>query len=198
MKTTLFKIGEIPDPKKGFKPGFLVMREVGNFFKEAICKELDKLEANTVLEIDFTDVRFMDISCADEIVVKVLARLEAGEFPERFIVLSHIEEQHRENIGTALIVRKKAIIVKEEDGWSLLGELVDSHRKALFKVMESKSITSRKLQEKMGYKEINEASSKLVILYKRCLIAHFPYRKAVRGGGRQFEYLSLLHNEGGG
>ena len=190
LKTIPFKVEAVGAPNK--EKDLLIMREIGKKTKEAICKKLSELERNTVLEMDFSSIRFIDVSCADEVVVKVLSRLEAGEYPDRFIILSHINAQHRENIETALKVAKKAVIIKEEGGYRILGELVNSYRKALSKVMELGSITARDLQEKMGYNTVNQASTKLIFIYQRCLIAREPYREAVRGGGRQFRYFSLL------
>ena len=45
----------------------------------------------------------------------------------------------------------------------------------------------------MRYTTINEASTKLTTLYRRRLVGREPFRQAVRGGGRQFRYLSLLN-----
>jgi len=193
LKIIPFKVEAVGAPKKDL----LIMREIGEKTKEAICRRISRLEPNSVLEMDFSSIRFMDVSCADEIVVKVLARLEAGEFPDRFIILSRINAQHRENIETALEVAKKAVIVKENKGWSLMGELVNSYREALSTIMELGSVTARELQQEMGYNTVNEASTKLIFIYQRCLIAREPYREAVRGGGRQFRYLSLLQGNGG-
>ena len=193
LKTIPFKVEAVGAPNN--ERDFLIMRRIGEKTKEAICRKLSKFETNTVLEMDFSSIRFIDVSCADEVVVKVMARLEAGEYPDRFIILSHIDTQHRENIETALKVAKKAVIVKENGGWSLLGELVNSYRKALSKVMELGSITARELQEEMDYNTVNQASTKLIFIYQRCLIAREPYREAVRGGGRQFRYLSLLRGK---
>ena len=193
LKTIPFKVEAVGASKN--ERDLLTMRRVGEKTKEAICRKLSQLERNTVLEMDFSSIRFIDVSCADEVVVKVMARLEAGEYPDRFIILSHIDTQHRENIETALKVAKKAVIVKENEGWSLLGELVNSYRKALSKVMEFGSITARELQKEMGYNTVNQASTKLIFIYQRCLIAREPYREAVRGGGRQFRYLSLLQGK---
>ena len=185
-----FAVKAVGTPKE-YK-NLLIMRETGEKTKEAIAKKLSEIKPNTMLELDFSSIEFMDVSCADEVVVKVLARLEAGEYPDRFIILSHLDDQHRENIETALRVSKKAVIVKEESGWSILGELINSYREALSKVVEHGTITANELQRAMQYNTINEASTKLSYLYQRCLVAREPHREAVRGGGRQFRYLSLL------
>ncbi len=172
--------------------GFLIGREEGKKIKEAICKQLEGLTPNTVLQLDFGRVEFVDVSCADEIVVKVLARLQAGEFPDKFFILSNIKAQHRENVETALEIAEKAVIVKELKSFSILGKLMNSYRQALEEVMRRGAITARELQQALKYSTVNEASTKLSYLYQQCLIAREPFRRPVRGGGRQFRYLSLL------
>lgn len=172
--------------------GFLIGREEGVRLKEALCQQLDGLEPNTVLALDFSAIEFVDVSCADELVVKVLARLQAGEFPDRFLLLTGLKPQHRENVEAALAVGGKAVLVQSAREWLILGNLIHSYREALAVVNAQRTITARELFEAMGYETINEASTKLSALYKLRLIAREPYRRPVRGGGRQFRYLSLL------
>lgn len=172
--------------------GFLIGRQEGAALKEALCRRLEGLEANTVLVLDFSQVTFVDVSCADELVVKVLARLQAGEFPDRFLLLTGLKPQHRENVEAALAVGGKAVLVQEDRDWTVLGELIASYREALAVINERGALTARELFEAMAYQTINEASTKLSALYKLCLVAREPYRRPVRGGGRQFRYLSLL------
>lgn len=172
--------------------GFLIGRQEGARLKELICEKLEQQEPCSVLELDFSKVEFVDVSCADELVVRVLARLQAGEFPNRFLVLRGLKPQHRENVEAALAVGSKAVYAQTETGWTPLGELISSYREALEAVDQKQQITARELFETMGYETINESSTKLSALYKLCLIGREPYRRPVRGGGRQFRYLSLL------
>lgn len=174
------------------EPGLLVTREVGDDTKEAVCRQLAALTLNTVMELDFSNIRFIDVSCADEVVVRVSARLEAGEFPDRFMILTNVQEQHTENIHVALKVAKKAVLVRNERGRQILGELITSFRDALESVIESKEITAKELQQKMGYATINQASTVLTSLYDKRLVARIPFPQPVQGGGRQFKYLSLV------
>ncbi len=174
------------------QPGLLVTREVGDDTKEAICRQLKVLPLNTVMELDFLNIRFIDVSCADEVVVRVLAELEVGELPDRFMILTNVQEQHVENIDVALKVAKKAVLARTEQEWRIFGELAKSLHDALKQVIEAKEITARELQTRMGYTTINQASTVLVSLYEKRLVAREPFRESVPGGGRQFKYLSLV------
>lgn len=170
----------------------LVTRKRGREYKEKVWREIERMEPNTVLKLDFSNIKFVDASCADEAVVRILARLEAGESPNKYMILSNVRQQHKENIDTALNIAKKAVIVSNEGKWDLLGELVKSHQEVLAYVIKRNNITARELKEKMGYRSVNQASARLGALYKKRLIAREPYRRPVPGGGRQFRYLSLL------
>jgi len=188
LKKVSFKVKEGGSVNRGF----LMTRERGRKTKEVIWAKISELSPKTILEMDFSNIKFMDVSGADEVVVKITARLEAGECPDRFIVLSHVDLQHKENIETALKVNKKAVIVKEDGNWYIWGYLTSSDKEIIHKITEKGSMTAREIQEEMNYKTVNEASTKLGLLYKKCLIAREPYREAVVGGGRQFRYISLI------
>ena len=171
--------------------GLLIGKEIGEEIRNRIGKKLSELEYNTVLEIDFGAIRHVDASCANVIIVNILRRLESGEYPDRFIILSNVGDQHREDIEYPLKVAGKAVVVKEDDGWSVLGVLINSYREALDKVMELGSVTARELQKAMGYNKVNEASTKLSYMYQKSLIAREP------SGGRRFRYFSLIQEDKG-
>lgn len=172
--------------------GILVTREEGRTIKEKICSQLENMNEQHVLVIDLSAVDFIDASCADEIVVKVLARIEAGEFPDRFVLYRNIANQHRENIHLALIVADKFILAVGKRKGIILGKIGEGYRRAFIEIIRRKETTAKELQEVMEYKTVNEASTKLAWLYKRGYIAREPYRQPVQGGGRQFKYISLL------
>jgi hypothetical protein len=171
----------------------LIGRDEGERIKELVCQQLKWLNAPGVLCVSFARTQFVDISGADEVVVKVLARLEAGEYPDRFLVLSALSAQHRENIEMALTVANRAVVVDlGTRGWTILGELNSGLRKVLAFIAEKRGATARELVEKLGIEPVNTASTRLVQLYEAGLVAREPYREPVRGGGRQFRYLPLV------
>ncbi len=163
--------------------------------RKELYKRLYELPPNTVEELDFSNAGVVDICFATKVVVQPLARLEAGEVPERFIILSNLNESQRKNIHTALLVAQKAILEKTPDGWDILGELLKDYREVVEVIIHKGSITARELLQERKYRDINVASTKLVAVYGHRLIAREPYREACRGGGRQFRYLSLLNNK---
>ncbi len=171
----------------------LIGRVEGERVKDLVWRALKDLGPNAVLCLDFSRIRFLDVSGADEVVVKVLARLVAGEHPNRFILLKGIGPHQRENIDTALEVAKRVVLVDLGHGcWGLLGHLNAALRRVLQYIGSEGAATARELVDKLGIDPVNTASTRLVQLYREGLVAREPWREPVRGGGRQFRYLALL------
>src|SRR5687767_16003628 len=61
----------------------LVTRETGRFIREAIEARLEREPEGTVVAMDFSHVGIIDFSCADEIISKLLARLQSSEYGDR-------------------------------------------------------------------------------------------------------------------
>jgi DNA-binding MarR family transcriptional regulator len=180
------------EPEKGLLAG----RPEGERVKELVSYELKSLSPGSVLSLSFARAEFVDVSGADEVVVKVLARIEAGEFPDRFLTLSALKPQHLENIKMALDVAKKAVIVDLAPWrWTLTGELNAALRRVLAFIAEKGAATARELVEKLGIEPVNTASTRLVQLYESGLVAREPHREPVRGGGRQFRYYPLVRGQ---
>lgn len=184
LKFTL-EVGEGPEK------GLLLTREAAEKTREAIFRKLSGLDADTVLDIDLSSIKYMDGSNAGGWLVMVLKSLELGLYPGVFIVLSNVKDQHRGNMELALRAAGRAVIVREDDGCTILGELMESYKVALHKVMEMGSATARELQKAMDYNTVNEASTKLSSLYKQRLVAR------EEAAGKSFRYISLFHREGG-
>lgn len=172
--------------------GLLIGREEGERVKDLLCRHLKGLPRMTVVRLDFREIRFVDVSGADEVVVRVLARILAGEFPDRFLTLSGVGVQHRENIEAALEAAKRAVIVVlSQSKWTVLGSINSALRRVLAFVGEHGAATAREVVDKLGIEPVNTASTRLAQLYQEGLVAREPWREPVRGGGRQFRYLAL-------
>jgi hypothetical protein len=174
----------------------LIGREEGERVKEAVCQRLKQLSALSILTLSFNRVKFMDISGADEVVAKVLARLAAGEFPDRFVTLASLKVQHRENIEMALEVAGRAVVVDlGQRRWTILGHLNAALRRVLAYIADKGAATARELVDRLDIEPVNTASTRLVQLYSEGLVAREPWREPVRGGGRQFRYRPLVRGK---
>lgn len=168
----------------------LVTRETGRSIREAIEARLEREPEGTVVAMDFSHVDIIDFSCADEVISKLVARLQSQEYGDKYVVLLGLTPTHEENIAVALERKKLAVLVSHADGsWRLLGSLNPYLNEALQIVMEQKEITARDLAD--GSKvEISLASTKLLNLFKARLVQRSSER--LPDGGRQFIYRSLL------
>jgi hypothetical protein len=168
----------------------LVTRETGRFFREAIEARLEREPEGTVVAMDFSHVGIIDFSCADEIISKLVARLQSLEYGDKYVVLQGLTPTHEENITVALERKKLAVLVSRADGsWRLLGSLNPYLNEALQFVMRQKEITARDLADETQV-EISLASTKLLNLFKARLVQRSSER--LPDGGRQFIYRSLL------
>lgn len=170
--------------------GYLLTAEVGARTREQIYGTFTQLQPNTVLELDFSSIKYMDASASTEILVKMLRRLESGECRNRFFILSHVKGHVLGEMRYALKLGQRAVIVLQDEGWYIVGSMFPGDKSVLTAVVEMGSVRARELQEALGYKTVNEASTRLSSLYSRCLLAREPI------DGRKFRYFSLLQGYG--
>jgi hypothetical protein len=158
--------------------------------RESIEARLEREPEGTVVALDFSHVGIVDFSCADEVIGKLVARLQSLEYGDKYVILHGLTPTHEENIAVALERKKLAVLVSRPDGaWRLLGTLNPYLNEALQFVMAQRDITARDLADKTDV-EISLASTKLLNLYKARLVQRSSER--LPDGGRQFIYRSLL------
>jgi hypothetical protein len=94
---------------------------------EALLRESDRALA----VIDFSHVRMIDFSCADEVVAKLLLRY-CDDFPPReaYFIFRGLSEAHWDAIEVVLEQRGLALLVEDEHGLELRGAVTDDERRA--------------------------------------------------------------------
>jgi hypothetical protein len=113
----------------------LVTRPTGRAIRTGVESQLAEMEgapAPCLSILDFSQVRVLDYSCADEIVAKLLLRFLGEERPgDAFFVVRGIQEHHEEAIE-AVLERHSLLLVAEDDAGvvKLLGEPDPVHRAA--------------------------------------------------------------------
>ena len=168
----------------------LVTRETGRDIRESIEARLEREPEGAVIALDFSHVGIIDFSCADEIISKLVARLQGLEYGDKYLILHGLTPTHEENITVALERKKLAVLVSRADGsWRLLGSLNPYLNEALQFVMNQKELTARDLADETRV-EISLASTKLLNLFKARLVQRSSER--LPDGGRQFIYRSLF------
>ncbi len=148
----------------------LVTRPSGQAVRERIERELEKLGPQEVVVLDFGRIAVIDYSCADEIIAKLVSRLLAGEYGDKYVVLDGLNENQRENIEVALERKDLAVMAGMRDGSRvLLGGLNNYLRETLEFIQQNRRASSRDLAEAKKI-EPNTSGTRLLNLYKKRLV----------------------------
>jgi hypothetical protein len=136
---------------------------------------------------DFSGTKFMDFSCADELVVKLIKRVTGGDLAGRYVILRGLQESVRENIQAALELRQIVCVYETAKGGpELLGKVNQEIQEAYDLAKEKGRITARDVVEQTG-KTISASSNRLTRL-KELGILVCVTNEAVETGERQNVY----------
>lgn len=117
--------------------GDLVTRRTGKAVRTGIEAMLDDPETDIAV-IDFSTVRCLDISCADEIVGKLLLQYGGA----RYFLLVGVDESHRDAIQPVLERHHLAVVAEDRAGTpQLLGTIPESARQA-FSVLTDRGVAA--------------------------------------------------------
>lgn len=111
----------------------LVTRPTGAAVRCEIEQELDRIGERALTIIDFTHVKLLDYSCADEIVAKLLLQYVSVDTPRRevYFVFRGINESHMDAIEAVLKRHDLALVSQLADGAArLIGDIADDERSA--------------------------------------------------------------------
>jgi len=111
-----------------------VTRPTGRAVRSSVEEMLPQAEDGNTVVIDFSAVRCLDISCADEVVGKLLLQYGQGQY----FVLSGVTEAHCESIEMVLERHGMSVVAQSRDGsLQVLGPLDEPVRRAFGAVQES-------------------------------------------------------------
>ncbi|MDE2981251.1 MAG: hypothetical protein OXU74_08645 [Gemmatimonadota bacterium] len=137
----------------------LVTRPTGRAVREAIEQRLALAAASParkppsphVMLIDFTRVRILDFSCADEVVAKLLLRYQGPDRPGNiFFLFRAVDEMHRHAVEEVLERHGLAAVCDVGGGFQLLGPATPEERKAWDTLERCERIGPRDLAEALG------------------------------------------------
>jgi hypothetical protein len=166
----------------------LVTRSTGQEVRERIERDLEQAPEGSVIGLDFSKVGVIDYSCSDEIVAKLLSRLLAGEYGDKYLVLTGMNDNQRENIEVALERKDLAILSETKEGTrAVLGNLNKYLRDTLGFIVERKKATARDLSEAAKI-EANTSGTRLLNLYKKRLVRRV---EEASGDGTLWAYEAL-------
>jgi hypothetical protein len=165
----------------------LVTRTSGQVIRDRIERDIEKEKDGEVIALDFSDIGIIDYSCADEVVAKLISRLLSGEYGDKYIILTGLNENQKENIEVAL-ERKGLSVLAEVNGKKLLiGELNNYLRQTLDFILEKGLITAKDLSEALRL-EMNTSGTRLLNLHKKRLVKRID---EIRNGGRVWVYEKI-------
>lgn len=116
----------------------LVTRPTGQALRLGIESQIGELGELCVSILDFSQVAIIDFSCADETIAKLIRRYQSDDRPaEAFFIARGLGEVHRETVEEVLLRHGLALVVEDDDGSMLLGE-VTGLEKAAWQQLERK------------------------------------------------------------
>lgn len=174
----------------------LVTRDTGQAVRSVIAGELGALAAGDIMTLDFSGVGIIDFSCADECLAKLLTRLIAGEYGDKYLLLAGLGESQRENIHVAL-ERKRlpALLVRPDGSRECLGNVTPHLRETLLLLETRSSLSAREMVGVLGL-ELTAASTRLGSLHRLRLVRR--RERAIGEGGREFVYEALVRDGSSG
>jgi hypothetical protein len=133
---------------------------------EALLRESERALA----VIDFTHVRMIDFSCADEVVAKLLLRY-CDDLPPReaYFIFRGVNEAHWDAIDVVLEQRGLALLVEHEHGLELRGALTDGERRVWEIVRRRGLVAAADVADDIGAADA-DAQRLLEALRKRRLV----------------------------
>ena len=166
----------------------LVTRPSGQVIRTRIEGDIESEKDGEVIALDFSKIGIIDYSCADEIVAKLISRLLSGEYGEKYIVLTGLNENQKENIEVALEKKDLAIIVQMKNGKKiLLGNLNNYLKETLNFILKKGKITASDLSEYLKL-PANTSGTRLLNLHKKRLVKRMD---EIRDGGRVWVYKRI-------
>ncbi|MBW1971389.1 MAG: STAS-like domain-containing protein [Deltaproteobacteria bacterium] len=192
MKIKKIKIKEVLEEELKGGSSDLVTRETGNIVRNRLENEIS-FPGDAIISLDFSDIGIIDYSCADEVISKLISRVNSMEYGEKFILLTNLTDEQKENIQVALERKKLAVIYYDKDKkWELLGTLNNYLTKTLEIIMEKGYITLRGLAEYLNI-GLNTSGTRLLNLYKKRLV--YREESVSPEAGRQFIYHPISPGE---
>ena len=166
----------------------LVTRPSGQTIRERIERDLEKEPDGAVVALDFSKIGVIDYSCADEIVTKLLSRLLSGEYGDKYLLLTGLNENQKENIEVAIERKDLAIAADlKSDGRVVLGSLNNYLKDTLDFIMKKKKATAKDLADAKKI-EANTSGTRLLNLYKKRLVKRV---EEIRSDGKVWSYELL-------
>jgi len=166
----------------------LVTRPSGQAIRERIEHDIEQEPDASVIALDFSRIGVIDYSCADEVVAKLVSRLLSGEYGDKYLLLTGLNENQKENIEVALERKDLAVMAELRQGTRvILGSLNNYLKDTLELIVKKKRVTSKDLADARKL-EANTSGTRLLNLHKKRLVRRV---EEVRADGKLWVYETL-------
>ena len=120
--------------------------------------------------------------------VKLISRLLSGEYGDKYVILTGLNENQKENIEVALERKELAVMAEMRYGDKILIGILNNYLKeTLNMILEKGKITARELSEFLNL-EANTSGTRLLNLYKKRLVKRID---GTNEGGRVWVYENI-------
>ncbi len=153
-------------------PRFFVTRDKGEIAFAQLAAQLQAVPEEGSLILQFPPNQVMDVSFADETIIRLEQAIVKGKYGRRRLLLAGLTQDSIDNITAAIRLQrlKLAFLAIEPEGrWQVVGHLEDSLREVLTMLAERPSLTAPELAEELDL-ALNSANNRLKRLYDQHLI----------------------------
>jgi len=179
-----------PDAVTG-RTALLNGRREGRALADRLLAQLAASEPDSILPVDFGQVRFMDFSCADELLTRVLRRIRSGELGTRFILLQNLAPSVEENLVAVCALRDLVCPQRTQEGKiALLGKIGPELAATYQLAVRKGRITAREVLAIAPGVGISAISNRLAKLQTLGLLVR-TREGGPASGGRQFVYQAV-------
>jgi hypothetical protein len=166
----------------------LVTRQSGQVIRGRIEREIQQERDGEIIALDFSQIGIIDYSCADEIIAKLISRLLANEYGNKYVLLAGVNDNQKENIEVALERKDLAVMAELRNGVKvLIGNLNNYLKETLELIITRNKISAKDLSETMKL-EANTSGTRLLNLHKKRLVKR---SEEVRNGAKVWVYERL-------
>jgi hypothetical protein len=156
--------------------GDLVTRPTGRAVRSSVEEMLPKPNEGNTVVIDFSAVRCLDISCADEVVGKLLLQYGKGQY----FVLSGVTDAHCESIEMVLERHGMTVVAQSRDGsLQVLGPLDEPVRRAFVAVQQSDAAAASDVADRLALTTEDAQPLLEELLTRRLVIREADHFKAL-------------------
>jgi hypothetical protein len=155
----------------------LVTRSTGRAVRSGIEAHLAEHPDVTVVVLDFSAVRVLDCSCADEVIAQLLLRRATGAAPRSiYFLVRGLEESHADQIDDVLRRHGLALVAEDRGGaMRLLGWVTEPMRAAWEQVASHGATEAEELASELAW-PLADARAALDALALRHLVIHADRR----------------------